>query len=603
MSQTPNNSSPQPASWSLWRPDNGIVFVGASGTSASAPATPNATPRTVPQPAVAALSPSQRSPWPQLPPASYSAPTIKFVPKRAMHNMAQKADEKPLDDPVEKLAENITDDKQTKEEEKTGAEEPKEILHPVTTLDYKVPDDLFRAARDAPEGTPESYWLYTMYRKPAPATDKTDKEGNPATATTVKVHYCKSKHTTERVCRDYFQGEPLLGFDLEWMPNATRWQGARRNVCLVQIASPGRIGLFHLSLYPKSKGGDKDSELVGPVLRSILEDASSIKAGVAIKGDATRVQKYLGVTMRGMFELSHLHKLVVHSQSGETHLINKKLISLAVQVQEHLRLPLFKGQDVRSSDWSRPLSMDQIIYSASDAYAAVQLFSALDLRRENLDPKPPRPAFVEQNLPIKLADGVVAAATVGEAADEADEDVEDNGATPAKKMPPEYLARAEKTIEIEAEGETDAGPATPAKAHTPKPRTPTPRTPQTLKAPATLKDARITAAEEWLRRFRETATSSGRTLRAKPASLRAYHLWHGDETLNPVALAALLRDPPLQTSTVVTYVLDAVQLESLPYVKTRMRAELLDRMPEDLRRRKYAYLSKVCGYTIAAQGR
>lgn len=254
-----------------------------------------------------------------------------------MHSIAQKTDaveDKPSEDGNNK----------DKPEDADAKEEVTEVLPAATTLDFKMPEDLFRAARDADEGTPESFWSYTLYRHV---------QGK--SSSSVKVHYCKSKHTTERVCREYFLGEPLLGFDLEWMADATKWQSARRNVCLVQLASPSRIGLFHLSLYPA-----KDN-LMAPTLRRILEDANSVKAGVFIKGDATRLRNFLSVDMRGIIELSHLHKLVKYSRTGETKLVNKKLVSLAAQVQEHLRLPLFKGQDVRAGDWSKPLGMDQII--------------------------------------------------------------------------------------------------------------------------------------------------------------------------------------------------------------------------------------------------
>ncbi|CAK7220517.1 hypothetical protein SCUCBS95973_004185 [Sporothrix curviconia] len=606
MSQTPTKGSRYPASWSLWTPNNGIMF---GGTSASASATPSAAPRQQP--------PLPNVVYPLLPLAAYSAPAVPFVSKRTFHAAAQKADDAPA--PIEQLVEETVAFKDLKEEEaekkaeeKTEEkEESKEILPPETTLDFKIPADVFRAARDAAEGTPESYFSYAMYRRQA--TDSNNKENNnkennnkakgssASAPATVKVHYCKSKHTTDRVCTEHFKGEPLLGFDLEWMPTATKFQGARQNVCLMQIASPSRIGLFHLSLYPKGKDGDADSDLVGPALRSILEDPTSLKTGVAIKGDATRVEKYLGVKMRGVFELSHLHKLVVHSKTGEMHLVNKKLVSLANQTREHLGLPMFKGQDIRSSDWSRAIAMDQIIYSASDAYAAVQIFSVLDKQRKNLKPTPPLPACIEQNLPIKLAGGVVAAAAATEESGEAEDIVEDNaGTTPVRKMTPEYIAQATKTVEFEAEADTDASGATPAKPTTPKARTPTPRSPRTPKipkTPAAPKDPRITAAEEWLARYRTTASAAGRTVRARAASLRAYHLWHGDATLNPAALAALLRDPPLQTNTVISYVLEAVQFEALPYAKPRMRTELLDQIPADLRKCRYAYLSKVCGYT------
>jgi len=73
------------------------------------------------------------------------------------------------------------------------------------------------------------------------------------------------------------------------------------------------------------------------------------------------LRTYLGINSRGIFELSNLYKLVKYSKSGEYGAINRRLVPLATQVQECLGLPMFKGQDVRSSDWSRVLRMDQII--------------------------------------------------------------------------------------------------------------------------------------------------------------------------------------------------------------------------------------------------
>jgi len=223
---------------------------------------------------------------------------------------------------------------------------------PLATLSYKVPDAAFRAARLAAPGTPPSFWSYALYRGPG-----ADGAGDAR----VKVHYCRSKHTVERVCQ-YFLKEKVIGFDLEWMPDATRWQGARRNVCLAQLASESRVALFHLSLFPK-----KD-DLVAPSFKRIMEDPEITKAGVWIKGDCTRLRTYLGINSRGLFELSHLYKLVKYSRSGDYGAINRKLVPLATQVQDCLGLPMFKGQDVRSSDWSKPLRMDQIICALFPAH-------------------------------------------------------------------------------------------------------------------------------------------------------------------------------------------------------------------------------------------
>lgn len=216
---------------------------------------------------------------------------------------------------------------------------------PYPALEWKVSEPLFRAAKSAAPGTPESFWSYKMYRGPGE-----DGEEQP-----VKVHYCKSRQTTDRVCEQYFMNEKVLGFDLEWVAEARASQGPRRNVSLIQLASPSRIALFHVGCFPKC------DDLVPKMFKKIMENPDITKVGVWIKGDATRLRTHMNIDSRGLMELSHLYKLVTHSQTGDFKSINKKLIPLATQVNQYLHLPMFKGTDVRSSDWARPLSMDQVI--------------------------------------------------------------------------------------------------------------------------------------------------------------------------------------------------------------------------------------------------
>lgn len=215
---------------------------------------------------------------------------------------------------------------------------------PLTSLEYNISEKMFRDAQKAEKGSPESFWSYAMYR--GPVVDGTAKR--------VKVHYCKSKHTTERACQ-YFLNEKVIGFDLEWAPEANRYQGPRRNVSLIQIASPSRIALFHVALFPF-----KDN-LVAPSFKKIMEDPEITKVGVAIKADCTRLKNYLDIDAKGIFELCHLYKLVKYSGSGQRQLVNKRLVPLAQLAEEYLGLPLYKGASVRSSDWAQPLDMGQII--------------------------------------------------------------------------------------------------------------------------------------------------------------------------------------------------------------------------------------------------
>jgi exonuclease 3'-5' domain-containing protein 2 len=86
------------------------------------------------------------------------------------------------------------------------------------------------------------------------------------------------------------------------------------------------------------------------------------------------------------------------------------------------------------------------------------------------------------------------------------------------------------------------------------------------------RDARVVAAELKLKQYRQVRRKGAA---ATPAQLRAYFIWHINEDLKPEAIAALLRDPPLQKHTVTTYILKAVTSDSLPYDKSRMRNEIL----------------------------
>jgi len=240
------------------------------------------------------------------------------------------------------------EDPKAKEESKPKDTGP--FFPPFTPLDFKMTDEAFQKARKAEEGSPQSYWSYDMYRGPS---------SDGAVDAKVKVHYCTSSATTERVIKEYFKDEKVLGFDLEWMANATKAATVRQNVSLVQLASPTRIGLFHLAAFPQ-----KD-KLVSPGLKALLEDPGITKTGVSIKADCKRMSEFLQVDVRGQFELSHLYKLVKYCKSGEHRLINKTLVSLANQAHEHLGLPLYKGTDVRASDWSKSLNMQQIMCTSA----------------------------------------------------------------------------------------------------------------------------------------------------------------------------------------------------------------------------------------------
>ncbi|KAK9437105.1 Ribonuclease H-like protein [Metarhizium brunneum] len=393
--------------------------------------------------------------------------------------------------------------------------DPEIVEPPLTPLSFNISPSLFYAARAAKAGSSESFWSHTMYQR-------TSDQG---AVEKVKVHYCTSKHTTEQVCRKHFLGEAVLGFDLEWFPYASRSSGTRENISLIQIANPGRIGLFHVAMFAKG-----EDDLVAPALRTIMEDPNVSKVGVHIQGDCTRMKNYLGVQVQGVFELSHLYKQVKYTAAKTPKLINKVTVALSTQVHDTLKLPLFKGDVVRSSNWMKRLDYKQILYAASDAYAGIQLYHVLDSKRKRLNPCPPRPHHAELGLPIPVVE--------------------------SESKPEEEAGHLSdgsfSSFGSELEAELLALPLIAAKPP--------------------VRDARILVAEKKAAEYRKSKTSG---VSAPLTSLRAYFVWHSNLDLNPEAVAQLLRDPPLKTNTVVSYILEAIVSEKMTYDKGRLKSEVL----------------------------
>ncbi|KAL8824975.1 MAG: hypothetical protein Q9170_007982, partial [Blastenia crenularia] len=253
-------------------------------------------------------------------------------------------------------------------------------------LGFHIPLAKMQESMRAPRDSRSAYWQYTLYQGPR--------------GERVKVHYCKSLETMERISK-LFLNESVIGFDIEWKPLATVKDGIRKNVATIQVASEERIALFHIARFSK---GDEIEDLVAPSFKQIMESASITKVGVSVKSDCTRLRKFMDIGSHGLFELSHLYKLVKFA-SNDVKKINKKLVSLATQVEEHLMLPMYKDQNVRSSDWSEELDCEQIYYAASDSYAGFQLYHILNNKRLSMTPSPPLPAHADLGLPIRLANG------------------------------------------------------------------------------------------------------------------------------------------------------------------------------------------------------
>jgi ribonuclease D len=223
---------------------------------------------------------------------------------------------------------------------------------------------------------PPVWWSHRFYRGP---------EGKE-----IEVMYSKTRAESE-VIAQRFLNEPVIGFDMEWPWNTRVEDTLQNKIGLIQIASEDKIGLFHIGLHP----GNTSAEIIAPTLKKIIEDSNIGKIGVNIlRADFSRLSNYFGLEPQGAIELSHLYRLTKFG-SRKPEYVSVKLVSLAQQVEEQLGLPLYKG-DVRTSNWSKPLSKAQIDYAAGDAYAGYMLYKCMNAKRLAMKPTPPPPIYAER---------------------------------------------------------------------------------------------------------------------------------------------------------------------------------------------------------------
>ena len=225
---------------------------------------------------------------------------------------------------------------------------------------------------------------------------------------------------------------------------------------------------------------------------------------------------------------------------------------------------------------SHIFNTDRCIDAASDSYAGFRLYHTMENKRKALSPTPPRPAFAELNLPILLADRQTVA-THDESAEEDDSEEDESGSSESSNLSLSIDDLAHDFSNVALEDQS-----------APKSFLKSTKTKTSTSANIAL-SVELTAANEWIMEWRSTLSSSYKP-RAFPAQLRAYALWH-ELQQSIIAAAGILRDPPLKESTVAVYVLEALRLEELPFVKERV-VEVVQYIPESSRARYGGFLKK-----------
>ncbi|MQL71294.1 hypothetical protein Taro_003626 [Colocasia esculenta] len=150
-----------------------------------------------------------------------------------------------------------------------------------------------------------------------------------------------------------------MGFDLEWRPTFRRGEIPRK-VAVMQIC----VDTSHCFVLHIIHSG------IPSILKSVLEDSSYVKVGVAIAGDALKMLKDYCVQVAPLDDLSSFANLKL----GGTH----KTWSLSSLTEMLTCKQLAKPKKIRLGNWEVDmLSRDQLHYAATDAFASWYLYEVL----------------------------------------------------------------------------------------------------------------------------------------------------------------------------------------------------------------------------------
>ncbi|KAJ0967212.1 hypothetical protein J5N97_024129 [Dioscorea zingiberensis] len=154
--------------------------------------------------------------------------------------------------------------------------------------------------------------------------------------------------------------EPVsLGFDIEWKPVFRRGE-APSKAAVMQIC----MDFTHCYVMHIIHSG------IPPILKSLLEDTSSIKVGVCVAGDAAKIWKDYNVSVECLEDLSGLAnlKLSVAPRSWSLSSLTEMLTCKELE----------KPKKIRLGNWEKDfLSKEQLQYAATDAFASWYLYQVL----------------------------------------------------------------------------------------------------------------------------------------------------------------------------------------------------------------------------------
>jgi ribonuclease D len=153
----------------------------------------------------------------------------------------------------------------------------------------------------------------------------------------------------------------LVGFDTESKPSFQRGD-VSDGPHVVQLALDDRAYIIQIGTSPP----------IG-FLQDILGSASITKVGFGLKSDRAHLHRKFGIKLVNVVDLTGPLRILGYKQALG--------VKAAVAVLLGQNLP--KSKSMSTSNWARnDLEPSQLLYAANDAFAALRVYQALQLRTE-----------------------------------------------------------------------------------------------------------------------------------------------------------------------------------------------------------------------------
>ncbi|KDQ54182.1 hypothetical protein JAAARDRAFT_38785 [Jaapia argillacea MUCL 33604] len=296
-----------------------------------------------------------------------------------------------------------------------------------------------------------------------------------------------------------------LGFDMEWRVIWCRGRSSiERRTAVVQVCDERLVLMIQISAMKRFP----------QKLKELIEDPKVIKMGANIYHDGEKLYRDYGLLPASLLELG---RFAHHCDPSFVNVYNRNIVSLEKMVGTYCLKRLVKGEE-RCGNWEDVLVEGQLEYAANDVHCALMVYKRLlgiaGKEGREVDPFGCTRDVTVQPLPLPLQPQPLPN-TDGEV-----------GST---------VTDSQSTT-VDSQLNVDSHMGLPARGSAP-PRTTTP------------------------------ASYIEPPIMQRPQQLRAYRMWHEKGmSLDDMRGALRSRDNPLAESTVISYVVRALQADSsLPF--------------------------------------